>query len=107
MDAIFLVVAQWWGVVQHYSGWRAFERYVNKYNGLGTVLAALISAAVVFWIAQRYTKRIKQIDSTLEFSSRFHELMQQRVDLNKAYLERRKWENWPPNALETEAAEAW
>jgi hypothetical protein len=107
MAATFAFVAYWWAVILHYSGWRAFEKYVNKYSGLGALFAAMISGIVVLWVARRYTKRIKQIDATLEFSRRFHELIQQQVELNHAYFDRRRWENWPPNQRELLDARAW
>ena len=52
MASIFASVAYWWGVLQHYSGWRAFEKYVNKYSGLGALFAAMISGIVVLWVAR-------------------------------------------------------
>src|SRR5215831_9194487 len=50
---------------------------------IGAVITALVNMGVLFWIASRYTKRLKRIESTLEFSKRFQELLQQQRDLNR------------------------
>ena len=55
-------------------------------GGIGGAFVAGIFACV---IAQFYTKRLKQIESTLEFSKRFHELIQQQRVLNRKFEEDR------------------
>ena len=61
--------------------------FLKEYTAFGAIIGAVITASVnmgvLFWIASRYTKRLKRIESTLEFSKRFQELLQQQRDLNR------------------------
>jgi hypothetical protein len=78
------------------------------YSLVGPMLGGFISAAigglVVWLIARRVTLRLKMIESTLEFSKRFGELIQEQSDLNQIYMEKRAAQNIPPSNLETDQA---
>jgi hypothetical protein len=107
IDDAFSFIAHKWAWLQHAVGWKAFEKYLAKYS-LGAIVAAMVSGAVVFIVARKYTKRIKQIDSTLEFSRRFHELMQQQRDLNRRYATQAKATQPPTDGnIEVADAEMW
>ena len=75
------------------SFWQRFEQYILRVPPAASIigpvsaatLAAMISAFVLFWIARRYTVRIKQIESTLEFSKRFQELLKEQRELNRNF----------------------
>ncbi|HEY4846561.1 MAG TPA: hypothetical protein VIH87_01885 [Methylocella sp.] len=54
-------------------------------NVLGPTLGSIITSLVVVFVARRYTIRTKRIDSTFEFSKRYHELLIQQRDLNEEY----------------------
>jgi len=55
--------------------------------GLAPIVGAAVAGGAAWWIAERYTRRLKQIEATLEFSKRFHELIQQQRALNAKYEE--------------------
>jgi hypothetical protein len=63
------------------SWWPADAPIIGGWGG------ALLAGLFAIFIAQRYTKQLKQIEATLEFSKRFHELIQQQCVLNRKYME--------------------
>jgi hypothetical protein len=63
--------------------------FVILWPGEAPIIAAIIAGCFAWAIAARYTKRLKQIEATLEFSKRFHELIQQQRVLNRKYDEAR------------------
>lgn len=83
----------------------------NYYSLVGPVLEGLLSSMigglVLWWIASHYTLGLKKFESTLEFSKRFGELIQEQSDLNQAYMKARTVENNPANDLETDQARVW
>jgi len=94
--------------IQHAVGWHGFEHYIQKFPGLGAVFAALITGLILFLIAWRYTRRLKMIDATLEFSKRFQDLLQQQHELNKDYGKSHEYQvSAKPNPVEKMEAEAW
>jgi hypothetical protein len=70
-------------VIPHYF------RLAIAVAGVAPILAAIIAGSIAWSIAEFYTKRLKQIEATLEFSKRFHELIQQQRTLNRRYVEAR------------------
>jgi hypothetical protein len=67
---------------------------------IGAVITALVNMGVLFGIASRYTKRLKRIESTLEFSKRFQDLLQQQRDLNRRC-------STPPTTMDIDDADTW
>lgn len=75
---------------------------------IANLLSASISACVLFIIAAHYTTRFKRIDSTLEFSKRFQELLKDQRLLNAAYdRDRLASPALPQTCIEKEDAIAW
>jgi hypothetical protein len=78
-------------------------------TGVAPILAAIIAGCFGWAIAQFYTKQLKQIEAALDFSKRFHELIQQQRVLNRKYDEARlkcKVER-AVNKLDKQDADAW
>ena len=77
--------------------------------GVAPILAAIIAGCFGWAIAEFYTKRLKQIEATLEFSKRFHELIQQQRVLNRKYDEDRLkgQATSAADAIDKEDADAW
>lgn len=106
---------------EHIDAFKRFEE-INAYLGplLAAVAGALISAAVLL-LLKLYAdakerrqdvseRKRKQIESTLEFSKRFGELLQLQSKLNKAYDAARatqETQNDPPTRRETDEAKIW
>jgi hypothetical protein len=94
------------------SPWDGLVAYVTLHPGIapiiGSMITALISAIVLFWIASRYTMRMKQVDASLEFSKRFHDLIEQLRTLNRSY-ELKRQDNKDGLQTETDVndANAW
>lgn len=59
----------------------------NEYPGDLPILTALFAAVIAWWSAYYFTGRVKRIDATLDFSKRFHELIQRQDALNRKYAE--------------------
>jgi hypothetical protein len=63
--------------------------FIRTYPGLmsflGSLLSAVISACVIIFVANHYTKRMKQIDATLEFNKRFQDLRMDQLKINTEY----------------------
>jgi hypothetical protein len=57
----------------------------NISGSLGPFLGSMLVAAMALWIAEDYTKRVKIIDSELEFSKRYQELFELRHTLNREF----------------------
>jgi hypothetical protein len=57
----------------------------NISASLGPFLGSMLVAAMALWIAEDYTKRVKIIDSELEFSKRYQELFELRHTLNREF----------------------
>lgn len=77
-------------------------------TGLAPLLAALIAGCFAWRIAAVYTKRLKQIELTLEFSRRFHDLIQRQRVLNTKYDRRRiATPAAPDTPIEVQDATAW
>jgi hypothetical protein len=74
---------------------------------LGGFISAAIDGVVVWLIARRVTVRLKMIESTLEFSKRFGELIKEQSDLNQTYMGKRAAQNIPRSNLETDQARVW
>ncbi len=66
-----------------------------------SLLGALVSAGVLLGIARHYTLSIKRIESTLEFSRRFQELIKDREALNRDFVAQ------PQKAGDTDGAAWW
>jgi hypothetical protein len=85
----------------------------NYWPIIGSVLGALTSAAIGAWVvrlvAKHFTWRLKMIESTLEFSKRFGELIKEQSNLNQAYAKARTTQTQisPPTNLETDEALVW
>jgi hypothetical protein len=80
---------------------------LRAYPAIGPIVGAIINAIVVWLIALRFTVRLKRIESTLEFSKRFWELVNQQGELNRLYNSKRKWNKSPPDAQEYNDAINW
>jgi hypothetical protein len=74
--------------------------------GAAPILGAIVAGFAAWLIAHYYTKRLKRIESTLEFSKRFHELIQQQLALNRKQAEDKREEKSLP-AIEEKEAYAW
>jgi hypothetical protein len=83
-------------------------------HGIGSLLSsllapmtgALITAAVLCWV-HYHSLRLKKVESTLEFSKRFGELIQRQTELNRMYRQARPTEDNPPTSVETYEAKVW
>ena len=75
-------------------------------TGVAPILAAIIAGFFAWAIAEFYTKRLKRIEATLEFSKRFHELIQQQRALNRKQAEDKR-DNKSLLKIEEEEAYAW
>lgn len=73
---------------------------------LAVLIAALGTGLAGWWIADYYTGRLKQIEMTLEFSKRFHELIQQQRELN-AKFEKTNSTDTTARKIAKEDAKAW
>jgi hypothetical protein len=71
-----------------------------------SIIGAMIAGLAAWLIAHVYTKRLKRIEATLEFSRRFHELIQQQCVLNRKCAEDRRSNNSLP-VIEKQEADAW
>jgi hypothetical protein len=74
--------------------------------GDAPIFGALVAGIFAFVIAEIYTKRLKQIEATLEFSKRFHELIQQQRVINRRYKEDRTKTGYISD-IDQEDAKAW
>jgi hypothetical protein len=91
------------GLVAHYI------RVGIAVTGVAPMLAAIIAGCFAWTIAEYYTKQLKQFEATLEFSKRFHELIQQQRVLNRKYDEDRSNGAVTPAAdkIDKQDADAW
>jgi hypothetical protein len=92
--------------------WHHFEHYVQKYPGLGglfgAAISSLITGSILLLIVVYYTKRFSRINATVEFSKRFHELLEQQQKLNNDFTEAHSAEAAPrPTERERNDARAW
>jgi hypothetical protein len=69
---------------------------------MATLLGALITVAGAALIANRYTKRFKRVDATLEFSKRYHDLIAEGAKLNETYAKKNS-----PTAIDQEPGKEW
>lgn len=75
------------------SLWCSFEQNIAAHNGIGPVYGAIIGAILssafnviaLIWIAQRYSRTTKKIDSTFEFNKKYHDIIQDRQKINELY----------------------
>ncbi|MGA8494684.1 MAG: hypothetical protein WB764_04335 [Xanthobacteraceae bacterium] len=74
--------------------------------GAAPVIAAIIAGIAAWLVAHFYTKRLKRVEVTLEFSRRFHELIQQQCVLNRKRAEDRRSCNSLPE-IDKQDADAW
>jgi hypothetical protein len=77
---------------------------------LGALAGATVTSTIVVYVAKRYTKRMRMIESTLEFSKRFGELINEQTELNNGFLESRSSDqkaSMLPSPRETNDAKAW
>ena len=74
---------------------------------LPAIVGALVSGAVIWWVAHVYTLDIKMVESTLAFSGRFGELIQRQSELNQGFAQGRVTQDSPPTVLETTEAHTW
>jgi hypothetical protein len=54
-----------------------------RYPIIGNVIAAIVAGGFAIYVAHNFTKSIKQVDATFEFSKRYHELMEKRYEANE------------------------
>ncbi len=73
---------------------------------IGGCGGALVAGIFAILIAQTYTKRMKQFEAMLEFSKRFHELIQEQRAMNRKYEENKKAACYDPK-VDDEDAKAW
>jgi hypothetical protein len=86
----------------------SFSAYQLLYAGFGAALSAIIGGLAVWYIAHRYTLRLKMFDSTLEFSKRFGDMVERQSRLNRAYADARAANpSLPATNIEREEARAW
>ena len=74
--------------------------------GVAPIIGAIIAGFAAWLIAHYYTKRLKRIESTLEFSKRFHELIKQQQALNRKRAEDKRDKKCLP-VIEEQEAYAW
>lgn len=74
--------------------------------GDAPIFGAIIAGVAAWAIANFYTKRLKRIEATLEFSKRFHELIQQQRSLNRRYEHERVKPGYDSKA-DQDDADAW
>jgi hypothetical protein len=97
-----------WSSITHFASAIAAE-FVILWPGEAPIIAAIFAGLFGWAIAEFYTKRLKQIEATLEFSKRFHELIQQQGVLNRKYVEVRLNGKVAPalDAIDKEDANDW
>lgn len=67
----------------------------HEYPGFFTLFGAVITGLVAIYVANTFTKRLKRVDATLEFSKRYHDLMADQPSLNhEDPASLAKWRNW-------------
>lgn len=81
-------------------------RFVDLWPNDASIIAAILAGLGAWLIAHVYTKRLKRIEATLEFSRRFHELIQQQCVLNRKYAEDYRAKTSLPE-IEKQEADAW
>jgi hypothetical protein len=66
-----------------------FVWFIRNYPGFGAIFGAiagaLINVTVVWVVANVFTKRMKRVDSTLEFNRRYQDLIRQSRDLENKF----------------------
>ncbi len=89
--------------------WHHFEHYIRKYPGLGGIFGAVFTGLILVLIAVLYTTRLSRINATLDFSKRFHDLLEQQHKLNTDFTKARAGATrlTPATAEERSDAEAW
>jgi hypothetical protein len=71
-----------------------------------SIIGATVAGLAAWLIAHFYTKRLKRVEATLEFSRRFHELIQRQCVLNRKFAEDRRSRNSLPE-IDKQDADAW
>jgi len=80
--------------------------FVRLWPDDASIIGATVAAIAAWLIAHFYTKRLKWVEITLEFSRRFHELIQQQCVLNRKCAEDRRNGNGLPE-IDKQDADAW
>jgi hypothetical protein len=82
--------------------WSVLEGYLTQHQPMATILGAVITVLGAALIANRYAKRVKRVDATLEFSKRYRDLIAEGAKLNDTYVKKSS-----PTAIDQEPGREW